>query len=361
MISKECFTKEWLLGFRKRHKTIDPGILEKMVNALALVETLKLNGLNFIFKGGTSLILLQKEANRFSIDIDIITKAAKEEIEKILTSVCADSHFLRFELQEHRSYKAGVPKAHYKLFYNSEINNSEFPLLLDILFEENPYHETTEVDINSDFIKIEGDPVKVTVPTVDSILGDKLTAFAPETTGIPFNADKELEIIKQLFDIGKLYDQTENLETVKVSFETIAKKEIEYRKLSIDPNNVLDDIIAISLLFPQRQKGDQHKFEKLLHGTTQINSYLIKDRFRIDEAIEAAGKAAYLAAKIKNNNLDALESFAESKTLDDYLIENTDYNFLNKATRKLPNNSLFYWYQFVKLIEAKSPETGLKK
>ena len=357
MISNESFTKDWLLSFRKQYKTLDPGILEKMVNALALVEALKHNGLNFIFKGGTSLILLLKEANRFSIDIDIITQATKEEIEKVLTAVCADLHFLRFELQEHRSYKEGAPKAHYKLFYNSKINNSEFPLLLDILFEQNPYPETDEVDINSDFIKLDGDPIKVTVPTIDSILGDKLTAFAPETTGIPFATDKELEIIKQLFDIGKLYEQVKNLEIVKTSFETISKKEIEYRKLSIESHSVLDDIINTSLLFPQRQKGDQSKFEKLLRGITQINSYLIKDRFRIDEAIEAAGKAAYLAAKIKSNNLDALEIFNKSKTQDGYLIENIDYNFLNKATRKLPNNALFYWYQVVKLIEQKTPET----
>ena len=195
------------------------------------------------------------------------------------------------------------------------------------------------------------------MPTIDSILGDKLTAFAPETTGIPFATDKELEIIKQLFDIGKLYEQVKNLEIVKTSFETISKKEIEYRKLSIESHSVLDDIINTSLLFPQRQKGDQSKFEKLLRGITQINSYLIKDRFRIDEAIEAAGKAAYLAAKIKSNNLDALEIFNKSKTQDGYLIENIDYNFLNKATRKLPNNALFYWYQVVKLIEQKTPET----
>jgi hypothetical protein len=36
----------------------------------------------------------------------------------------------------------------------------------------------------------------VTVPTVDWLLGDKLTAFAPNTTGIPYKVGKETEIIK---------------------------------------------------------------------------------------------------------------------------------------------------------------------
>ncbi len=355
MIKKESFTKEWALSFKKQNKSIQPEILERMISALALVEALKLKGLDFIFKGGTSLVLLLQEAYRFSIDIDIITLAQKEEIEKTLTAVCEDSLFIRFELQEHRSYKEGIPKAHYKLFYNSEINNSEMPLLLDILFEKNPYPETKDVDIVSDFVIIEGEPTKVTVPTVDSILGDKLTAFAPGTTGIPFEADKELEIIKQLFDIGKLYEQVENLETVKKSFDTICQKEIEYRKLSIELNDVLNDIFNTSLLFPQRRKGNQSKFEQLQSGIIQFNSFLIKERFRIDEAIESAGKAAYLSSKMKAGNFEKLASFDKNKLIKDYLIDNTEYNYLNK-TRKLPNNSLFYWYQAVNLITSKDED-----
>ena len=44
---------------------------------------------------------------------------------------------------------------------------------------------------------------------MDCILGDKLTAFAPYTIGIPFGVDKELEIIKQLNDIACLFDELE--------------------------------------------------------------------------------------------------------------------------------------------------------
>jgi hypothetical protein len=41
---------------------------------------------------------------------------------------------------------------------------------------------------------------------VEAIAGDKLTAFAPTTTGIHYGQDKALEIIKQLFDVGILFD-----------------------------------------------------------------------------------------------------------------------------------------------------------
>lgn len=79
MIKDKCFTEEWLDQFRKQkdHKRIDKIILEKMIYALHLLERLKANGLDFVFKGGTSLVLLLKEGNRFSIDIDIICKAER--------------------------------------------------------------------------------------------------------------------------------------------------------------------------------------------------------------------------------------------------------------------------------------------
>ena len=55
-----------------------------MIYALHLVERIKSNGQNFIFKGGTSLVLLLEEGNRLSVDIDIICNADRETLEKIL-------------------------------------------------------------------------------------------------------------------------------------------------------------------------------------------------------------------------------------------------------------------------------------
>ncbi len=57
-----------------------------MIHALSLVEQLSSQGLDFVFKGGTSLILLLDDAGRFSIDIDIVTTAAREDIEKALAA-----------------------------------------------------------------------------------------------------------------------------------------------------------------------------------------------------------------------------------------------------------------------------------
>lgn len=44
-------------------------------------------GLNFIFKGGTSLVLLLDQIKRFSVDIDIITEEDKEKVKTCLNKI----------------------------------------------------------------------------------------------------------------------------------------------------------------------------------------------------------------------------------------------------------------------------------
>ena len=187
MFKEKCFTEEWLQSFKRQtaHRRIDVIILEKMIYALHLLEQLQQNGLKFTFKGGTSLVLLLEEGNRFSIDIDIISNTKKEELEVLLTKVIESSRFSGFELNEHRSYKPGVPKAHYTFAYKSSIKGAYTgTILLDILLEDSSYPEVADKEIKAKWIETE-DKTMVTVPTIDAITGDKLTAFAPNTIGIP--------------------------------------------------------------------------------------------------------------------------------------------------------------------------------
>lgn len=75
MINNETHTIDWILNLKsKLGKRIDPKLIEKVIWALTLLEQLKINGLNFTFKGGTALLLATEKPKRFSIDIDIITE-----------------------------------------------------------------------------------------------------------------------------------------------------------------------------------------------------------------------------------------------------------------------------------------------
>ena len=60
MIKVESLSAEWISERRKKFSK-DPAIMEAMIHALYLLENLKLTGLEFIFKGGTSLLLLMDQ------------------------------------------------------------------------------------------------------------------------------------------------------------------------------------------------------------------------------------------------------------------------------------------------------------
>ena len=224
MINQESFSQEWIESFRKKrsNKRIDPNIVEKMIWAFYLLEQLSEMKLNFMFKGGTSLILLLENANRFSIDIDITTEENRESLESSLNKIVENSKFTEYILDEKRSYRDGVPKAHYKFYYDSiqEANlkiNANY-VLLDVVFEEAVYPEINEIEIKTDWLKTITPYNRVKLPSINAILGDKLTAFAPNTTGIRYQKGKEIEICKQLFDISELIDQASDYEIVYSSF-----------------------------------------------------------------------------------------------------------------------------------------------
>lgn len=353
MVKDHCFSEEWINGFRKekKHTKINPPILEKMINALLLLQHLVKNDLDFVFKGGTSLILLVDDGNRFSVDIDILTIRDRKEIETIFNKIITNSRFINWELDERRSYKAGIPKAHYKFEFNSVFSKQTNSILLDILFEKPNYPQLQSLPIKTSWIESD-EEIFVTLPTVESIIGDKLTAFAPSTTGILFNSGKELEIIKQLYDIGKLFDQVENIKIVSESFKIFAKQEITYRGLNITQDDILSDIINTAKLISlrERNKTEPYKsqFKEIQTGIRSFTNFLISGNFRIDDAINASAKAAYLATKLKQNDLTPMKKFS-NQDISELEITEPDWNYLNKL-KKLPDKSgFFYWYKIYEL------------
>jgi hypothetical protein len=350
MIKAHCFTKDWINGFRqqKHLRRINPPVLEKMIHALSLLQQLKAHGLDFTFKGGTSLVLLLAKSRRFSLDIDIITTQSREGVEAVLDKVVINSHFNKWKLQDRRSYKEGIPKAHYEFDYVSVLNQSANVILLDILFDKIDYPRLRSVPVQSEWLESE-EVLEVTVPSIESILGDKLTAFAPNTVGILYGTDKEQEIIKQLFDISCLFDEAENVEEIALSFEKIGNKEIAYRGLEIGLEDILNDIFITSLLIAKRNKHsaepDKARFTALANGIRRFESFLIAENFKMEDAVLAAGKAAYLVKQIKNNDYSAIEKFNDQ---DISKLEITgELNFLNKLKKSRDKAAFFYWYKAV--------------
>jgi predicted nucleotidyltransferase component of viral defense system len=71
MLSKEIYKLDYIKRLQSKYKK-DPGLLERVMYAFGLLEALSIVGMNFIFKGGTSLLLITERPMRLSTDIDII-------------------------------------------------------------------------------------------------------------------------------------------------------------------------------------------------------------------------------------------------------------------------------------------------
>jgi hypothetical protein len=123
---------------------------------------------------------------RLSIDIDIILPSNLDNLKEKLDKIVLEQGFLRVELHE-RNTKTKIQKEHYKFFYTAiSKSDKEDYVLLDILFEEVAYFNIVQIPIKSTFTPLQNEPLSVKVPCLEDLLGDKLTAFAPNTTGIPY-------------------------------------------------------------------------------------------------------------------------------------------------------------------------------
>ncbi len=363
MIKDKCFTDEWLAQFKKQkeHKRIDKIILEKMIYALYLLERLKANGLDFVFKGGTSLVLLLDEGNRFSIDIDIICNTERKDLEGILNKVIETSSFKEWKLDEHRSYQPGVPKAHYKFYFHTAQPGSG-TILLDVLLDDPVYPELVKIPIVTKWVETD-EETTVTLPSIDAITGDKLTAFAPNTIGIPYfkGLDEQsfsMEICKQLFDLSKLFERIDSMEMVAKSFKAFAEYEINYRKkgnphAELTPGKVLQDTIDTCLIIAKRGDGsedDKKKFTELQRGIKALDfGFLMTGNFRINDAMIASARIAYLAAKILLNDFTPI-IYYDSQNIKDWKIKDPNWNFLNKLKKQPDKSAFYYWYLTVEMM-----------
>jgi hypothetical protein len=344
MIDKKSYTIQWLTDLRNKvGKRIDPKLIEKVIYALTLLEQLQLNTLNFVFKGGTALLLATETPKRFSIDIDIITEEQEDKIKEVLEKISQLGMFIRWEDDNHRKHTPDAPIGHFKVFYKSVVDSREEPILLDILYTANPYPETKEYPINHNWLATSGKDTVVVLPTFKALVGDKLTAFAPNTTGILYSKNRPVEIIKQLYDIGFLFDKITDLNVVKESYSRVVQEEIGYRKLNMDADDVLKDTwLACYTLAERDMKSDEFKHLQL--GIKNFTNFII-DRFSIEEAITASAKVAYLTSLLNKENQE-IEWFKNPLEIKDWLIEDQAYNKLNKLKKTNPE-AFFYWYKSI--------------
>ena len=298
MIDPKSRSLEWITEAACRLGVHDIALVEKTIRALSLLEALARSGCPFLFKGGSSLMLHLNTSKRLSIDIDIICPPGTM-IENYLGKYAEEYGFGKVELVE-RISRMDVPKQHAKFYYEVSYpgNGGQDKILLDVLFEETHYSKIVSLPIQSPLLITEHPLVMVSLPSHEDLLGDKLTAFAPHTTGIPFFKGEKMcsmEIIKQLFDVASLFDITDDLTITRTTFKKFAAIELQYRHQ--EPDNiqqVLDDIYQTALCVCMRGLQNPNEYKLLQDGINRIGGFMIGERYTLDSAIVNAAKVAYL-------------------------------------------------------------------
>jgi hypothetical protein len=218
-------------------------------------------------------------------------------------------------------------------------------------------HQTQRLPIKAPFIKVERE-VMVTLPTIESLLGDKLTAFAPTTVGVPLILEDgrpgdTMQIAKQMFDIGELFNVATDFRAVRQVYDGVFALEAEYREHRFNREAALRDTLWASLgIANEMLKGDQPSddVKALRAGWRRVGSHLIQHKFGLDEARVAAGKTALLATAMLTNvdglalaALRYVESLATDERIKSQNIVKADWQVLNRIKNANPE-AFYYWH-----------------
>ena len=292
MLSRENYTKAHIEKMRTLTGA-DPSILERTIFAFGLLEAIKSVGLSFVFKGGTSLLLLLNEPRRLSTDIDIIV-APGTDIDAAIAQAGTIFPFLSVE-EDVRQGLNYIVKRHFRFKFLSPRTEKEICVLLDVVFERCPYQYTTQSPIRSYFLLCDGEPLFVTTPDKNCILGDKLTAFAPHTTGIHLGIGKDMEVIKQMFDCWTLCREIDNYHAVAETFQRVAKIELGYRGLTITSQAVLLDTIESCICIMGRNGIRPEDYQSFATGINSLQGHIFNGRLNGENAGMMTCEIMYLA------------------------------------------------------------------
>lgn len=354
MIAKESRSPEWIREASVKNNAPDTGLVEKTIRAFSLLESLAVSGLDFCFKGGSCMMLHFDSARRMSIDVDIICPPGTD-IRKYLGKNAEEYGFTGAELINRRS-RTNVPKSHAEYYYEVSYvtRQAREKILLDVLYEDLHYHRLEEKPILSPFLITEGDDVVVKIPCVDDLLGDKLTAFAPHTTGIPFRKGEKncsMEVVKQLFDVASLFDIVGNLALTAETYSRLARLELSYRERETLPiEAVLQDTIDAALCIAAKGNLWENEYREYVDGVSRVRGFIHSTKYTIDAALTDASKVAYLAACIKTGKMTP-EKYSPLSVNDlrDITIPAPPRSGLNRLKRQ-DIEAFFYWSKTLDLL-----------
>ena len=306
MLSKKNYEIEHVEEVARLYPKVGKAQLTATIFAFGLLEALADSGLPFCFKGGTALLLLLDKPRRVSTDIDIVVPE-KTDFDAYFEHVKDRFPFYR---AEERGNIANPSFRHFYFYAEGGLNPHGIAINLDVAFEDDPFLETVEREISLPFLIRSGVPSFVTLPTLPCILGDKLTAFAPHTVGVNphFTSlgkpmDNRLQVMKQMHDIARIFDESPDFNLTKESYLKSLAFENAFRRTSYSARDALLDALHSALCIASFGRVDDKGEYPAIYkpGIQGLSSNVFDGVYRQQEASEDASKVALLCAGLLND------------------------------------------------------------
>lgn len=331
-------------------------LLETCLHAFELLGRLSGSGIPFLFKGGTSLLLHTGELRRISTDIDIVTTVNGADLLNSLSDLAKGDPFISFD--EHDRGLHGMPnRRHFRYYYRPVADSTlTIPVLLDVVEDDFSNLEIEERVIAQPWFTHTREE-KVNIQTANCLLGDKLAAFAPRTTGVPYlkpNGDTGdfLQIAKQFYDTAILFDLVERPSACHAAWTEHVQRECSYRKQEFREEEVLRDTFQACLAITMVNFGRRaHKDSKMIwKGLNGLVNHVAGGSLGHSQVFEMAGKVAYLATSLGSRSPESHSKSVPPELLSELkgLKIKGDLEFLNPIGGASPRG-LFYWHEAAKL------------
>jgi hypothetical protein len=370
----EFFMEETLRKHVEEGRASSMTNLIKALHVLEYLGQLRREGLDPLFKGGSAVQLLLPEGwQRLSIDIDLALGAPRGEIEEVLIGIHErfGGEYYSYEPREGGPV-SGVP------FHNYRISVPTFGgdavILLDIMGTETRY-ATQRKRLSSFFYESE---IEVKTPTMDSILGDKLSTLGPETIGRHLRDSRNgLEYAKHLYDIRQLLPHISDLDDVYAAYRESHGLQLRIRGTDLALEECLEDLVYVckfltltgdtaaeqTALLDNRAAITLDYFRICERGLARFQPFLAQNNVFTWENIRETAAAVALTAKLMKEGgetglllaaLEAAPQIAQDETMVDRMIEEIASQpveerwHINPAEIKENPTIAVYWYGYWK-------------
>ena len=161
------------------------------------------------------------------------------------------------------------------------------------------------------------------------------------------NSKKDLEVMKQFYDIGTLISEHKNFSHVLKTYKEVVASESSYRGLNLTPRDVLEDTIAAAVVIGSRGKTGKNDYPVYVEGIRGVGTHVFAERFSGEIASYRAADLIYMAACLMAEKpyekIENFEEYADEQLSQDELkvlakmrkAQPLKYAYLVKADRLL--------------------------